>query len=408
MENKLGLMTGRPTSISPSMCSSPFPLPWEEDELEQPAVIALIDDPNLRDRQIDSAMASSGFPDVPYGKSGSKEDMLAARLWLRDQPANSGLYFLYSCDLAMVTQGILDRIYGVNSMSQRGTSLRSRVEELQEKVDSWLSSLPASLDFTRVGEDDQAYDEKIRLAFQYHSARILLGRPSICRRNTAQKPPTDQQSFDHNTATSALNSAIQIALLILEEFNSGSPHHNGAWWCRLHYTMQAATLIILEISFGSVHMPGKQRTLLQLAKNCIKWLHKTSEHSIASHRAWLLCDNALRRLAPPLKLDVIDLPSRPFWQGQRPSEDYFGFCFNESKTGPLGNMRPFTEKGSATRPVHKSQPTGPSSLESDLMASESSAVNSPAAAAEYIGGGDLPSNAVSDDILHTFFSEFGD
>ena len=87
--------------------------------------------------------------------------------------------------------------------------------------------------------------------------------------------------------------------------------------------------MILEISFGSIHMPEGENNLLHLTKKFVRWLHRTSEHSIASRRAWQLCDMALRRLASSMGFQVSDMSSHPYWQGKSPTDDYFGFSPHE-------------------------------------------------------------------------------
>lgn len=311
------------------MCSSPFPLPWEENELLGPTATLLLNDPILRDKRINAAMASSYVPGTPMGRSGGVEDIRAARSWLRDQPASSGLCFLYSCDLTMITQEVLDRVYAIRCLKRHWSYVRDRLAEIQEKVDLWFSSLPKTLDFTCVEEGDIAYDEKMRLAFQYHGARILLGRPCLCRYKSYQTD--EKQEFNRAMSLSALESATQIAHLIPVDQMSSSPHRNGPWWCLLHSVMQAVTIMILEISFGSIHMPEGENNLLQLTKKCVRWLHITSEYSIASRRAWQLCDIALRRLASSMGFQVSDMLSHPYWQGKYSTDDYFGFSPLETR-----------------------------------------------------------------------------
>jgi hypothetical protein len=154
------------------------------------------------------------------------------------------------------------------------------------------------------------------LAFQYHSARIMLGRPCLCRHNTSQRGSDEEKHFTHTMAVSALKSATQMANLIPDGPNTGRSHGAHPWWCLLHYVMQAATVMILELSFGSIHMPEAESSLLQLAKKCVRWLHRKSEHSVASHRAWQLCDSAFRRLAMPMGFNVSDLSSHSDRQGR--------------------------------------------------------------------------------------------
>lgn len=397
-------MTGRSTCISVSMCSSPFPLPWEECELEQEAATELLDDTNLREKRINAAMASSLLPDRSSGKSVSEEDTLAARSWLRNLPVNAGLYFLFSCDLTMITQELLDRVYSSNSANERDTPLKARIESIQEKVDLWCSSLPVGLDITRISVDDQFYDAKMRLALQYYSTRILLGRPCICHLHTAEGSAVEHRDFSHNMATSALNSAMQIAALIPDGFTSGSPHRPGPWWCLLHHTMQAATVIILELSFGSVHIPGSQNYLLQLAKKCIRWLHRTSERSVASHRAWLLCDNALRRLASPMGFEVLDLPSRPFWQGQTRCDDYFGLPPSGNHAEEFDNTHRW---GPHTNQDREPSMAAPFPMANSSIPPEGDLLNSSAPAGDSTSEHHHAPGSLSDDILQTFFPSFG-
>jgi hypothetical protein len=203
--------------------------------------------------------------------------------------------------------------------------------ELQEKLDLWVASLPKSLDFTRVEENDAAYNEKLRLAFQYHGARILLGRSCLCRHKASQTD--EKQDFNRAMALSALDSAAQIASLIPDNQHNGSPQRSGPWWCLLHSVMQAVTIMILEISLENIHMPEGENNLLQLTQKCVRWLHRSSAHSIASRRAWQLCDKALRRLDPSMEHQVSDLPSHSYWQGKRSTYNYFGFSPPERQKG---------------------------------------------------------------------------
>jgi hypothetical protein len=164
----------------------------------------------------------------------------------------------------MVSQEVLDRVYSIQCLNRNWSYLRGTLAELEEKVDLWFSALPRALDFTRVEDDDIAYNEKMRLAFQYHGARILLGRPCLCGHKTSQ--PYEKQDFNRAMALTALDSAAQIAHLIPDGQISISPHRNGPWWCLLHSVMQAGTIMILEISLGSIHMPRGENNLLQLTK----------------------------------------------------------------------------------------------------------------------------------------------
>jgi len=145
-----------------------------------------------------------------------------------------------------MTQELLDRVYSLTSVHQHWSSVRTHIDELQARVDVWFSSLPPEVDFTRVQDGDQAHGEKMGLVFQYHSARIMLGRPCLCRHNTSQRGSDEDQHFTHTMAVSALKSATQMANLIPDGPNTDRSHGARPWWCLLHYVMQAATVISLN------------------------------------------------------------------------------------------------------------------------------------------------------------------
>ncbi len=75
--------------------------------------------------------------------------------------------------------------------------------------------------------------------------------------------------------------------------------------------MQATTVILLELSFGSVHIPEDEDRFVGLAKKSIRWFHAMSDRSIGSRRAWQLCDSCVRKLATGMKYNTDDLLSHP-------------------------------------------------------------------------------------------------
>lgn len=397
-ENKLGLMTGRPTCISVSMCSSPLPLPLEENDLQEQPATSLLNDPGLRDSHVNNAMASSYLRKTHFGKSSNERDIPSTLEWLHSLPVSAGLYFLYSCDLTMLMQELLDRVYAANAVHQPWRNLKDRIEEIQARVDMWLSSLPRGLDFTRTDDGDQASDEKIRLAFQYYSARIMLGRPCLCRPHKFDaKHSNEEQEFTQAMAVSTIESAVQMAHLIPDESDAGLTAEIRPWWCLLHYVMQTLTVIILELSFSSVHVPGEEGNLLQLAKKCIRWLAGTSKHSVASHRAWQLCDNALRRLAEPMGFDVSDLPSPPYGQGQHVNMDPLGFPAMEGHAAANDTPIPEFIMPDPVEGSYEPQPMPPAGPSAGLGA------NPPFSAGHGVGEGAFAHDPISESFVEFFF-----
>jgi hypothetical protein len=55
------------------------------------------------------------------------------------------------------------------------------------------------------------------------------------------------------------------------------------WWRILHYFMQATTVLLLELSFRTQHVPEKVVSISQMTKKAIEWLHNMSRTSTAAH-----------------------------------------------------------------------------------------------------------------------------
>ncbi|KAJ5683328.1 hypothetical protein N7462_006493 [Penicillium macrosclerotiorum] len=318
-EHMLGIMTGRATCILDGICTTPLPVPFNEDKLHEPAAAEVLNNTILRDERINKVMASAWVRHMPLNPTGGKEATHKSRerdnSWVKNIPFNSGLCHLYYCDLAVVTQEIVNKVYSVDCVMVPWAHIENRIGELRCRIDLWFRSIPTFLDFTRKADDGpEVLRCKLALAFHYYSARITLGRPCLCRRDASQKNPADKSSFSHDLAVMTLESAMRMLDLIPDQPNAAQLYDISPWWCILHYLMQAATVLLLELSFGSVHMPDDEQNFIIFSKKAIRWLFAMSEHSIASRRAWQLCDIGLRRLATGMHFDVSDMPSATYHQ----------------------------------------------------------------------------------------------
>ncbi|KAJ5617368.1 hypothetical protein N7537_002482 [Penicillium hordei] len=310
VEHTLCSMTGRATSISTNMYTTQLPLPFDEHHLSQPPATLFLENFDIRQRRVDMAMTS---PYIRYPDRRQTEDAFAGRSWLHSLPVTPSLYFLYYCDLTVVNQEILDHIYSAESATVSWDNIKGGISRLKTTVDAWLSTLPPGLDFTSINdENEKTYWAKTNLAFHYHSTRIILGRPCLCRHtpHQADRPRRsfDDRGFSHDMAVMTLESAINMLDLLPDEPNTTHIYRFCPWWCFLHYLMQTATVIILELSFHCVHMPDRGSSLVQSAKKSVRWLYMMSTHCIASHRAWQLCESAVRRLVSSMGYDDSDIP----------------------------------------------------------------------------------------------------
>ncbi|KAJ5297090.1 uncharacterized protein N7443_007983 [Penicillium atrosanguineum] len=306
-EHMLGIMTGRAISTLDGGYATPLPLPYEEDQLQDdPAAIEILNDPTLRDEQINNVMASSLIRQTIHRDRSQPRD----QSWIKSLPVNFGLCYLYNCDLTIIAQEVINKIYSTNCVMLPWSEIESRIDEARSRIDFWLSSLPTGLDFTLKKTDD-SHDQlrcKLALGFHYYSVRITLGRPCLCRRDARQNGT--QPTFSHTMAVVTLESACGMIDLIPDEPNVLQLYDICPWWCILRQLMQAAIVLLLELSFGSVHMPEEEDKFVRLAKKCIRWFYAIPEHS--SRRAWQFCDSSFRKLASGMKYAVDDIPSHPY------------------------------------------------------------------------------------------------
>ncbi|PYH98300.1 hypothetical protein BO71DRAFT_64887 [Aspergillus ellipticus CBS 707.79] len=316
-EHMLGIMTGRASTITDGICTTPFPLPFEEDQLLQPAAAKLLNEPELRHEYIDAAMACSSVRLMPSNPRGGRDARPADKprdvKWLRSVHPSSALGFLHYVDLAVIAQEIVNRVYSLDCVSIPWSHIENRIGDLRARIDLWYANLHESYDFSR--RDNQPSDTirgKLFLAFHYYSARITLGRPCLCRRDAGPTTANKKPTFSHEMAVITLESALRMLELIPDEPDAVRLYDICPWWCILHYLMQTTTVLLLELSFGSIHMPDEEMNFLAAAKKAIRWIFAMAENSLASRRAWELCYSSLRQISIGMNYDLSDMPASDY------------------------------------------------------------------------------------------------
>lgn len=313
-------MTGRVTGISDGVCTTPMPLPVEEDRLNDPAAAELLSSLELRQERVELALASCYVRQMPQNARRNREPNDAGKsadvARLQSLPPSTALFFLYYVDLAVISQEIFNRIYSLDCILTPWGEIEDRMNELRSRIEYWRSNLPEAYEWTR---GNQQNSELLRgslcLAFLYYSVRITLGRPCLCRRDVrSSESPGESTAFSHAISVSVLESAQRLIALIPDMPDASCIYQLCPWWCILHYLMQATTVLLLEISFGSVHLPAEEKSILEAAKKGIRWLFAMSEFSLASRRAWELCDRNLRQLAGTggSTIDMSDMPTADY------------------------------------------------------------------------------------------------
>lgn len=324
-ENMLGVMTGRVTYLSHGVCKTPFPLPFDEEELSDPTAAKLLIDQDLHLELIEAKLACFHIRYMPPNPQGGKEashtEKIGGDSWLKSQPPSSALVFLYYVDLAVIVQEIVDQVYSLDCGSISWGDVENRIGILKSRVELWQSNIPEAYDFTSLEDQNlEILRGKLFLGFQFYSSRIMLSRPCLCRRDSQPFDPAKESTFSHEMVLVALESARLLLDLIP---NSPDPvwlYQTCPFWCILHYIVQSGSVLLLELSFKCIHMPEEGKNILEYSKKAVLWLLAMSDHSLASRRAWELCDSSLRRIARDMDYEMSDFSTTEYIHTPRPTQ----------------------------------------------------------------------------------------
>lgn len=314
IERLLGNMTGRPTCVVDGASTVPLPLPFEEDRFQDEGVAGLLNDISRRNtlfRNTESrfnALQPAGGSSEPFITPHPSQPS-ESNEWLHSIEPNDSLYFFYSTDLTMLAKDILSKLYTNKSTQTPWPEIIQTIMDLQRKINMWFSNLPECYNFTIQQHMHIYRKEKLRLAMLFYSSKILLTRPCLCRLSRREVQSRKSKDESIAIATECVESARMMLEQLPDEPDAISLNKSSPWWCLIHYLMQATTVLLLELSFRSKHVPYQAGIVAVSAKKAILWLHELSKYSATSQRAWVLCDDFARRLAPHIGLDMTDLPS---------------------------------------------------------------------------------------------------
>ena len=307
LERILAVMTGRPTSFSETDCTAPAPLPLEEDSFSgnnapSPQNLVLFRRLSSQDsRQTDGAVSTPSSTGYSSKLKMSPVDSVSPASQERKQivPPCNALYFTYHTELCNFTNEVLNRLYRADSMSKSWADVQSSIATLNSKLEKWRAKLPNVFDFTKRQRDQQFVRQRMSLGFFYYSTSAIINRPCLCRID--QKIPNQSvkaKDFNRETAMKCVHAARDMLVMLPQEPNAVGLYTVAPWWCLVHFFMQAATVLMLELSFRSYHMPNEVEEIFDSAKKAVEWLRSLSEDDEAAKRAWSLCDEALRKVAP--------------------------------------------------------------------------------------------------------------
>ena len=313
LERTLAVMTGRHTSFSETDCTAPPPLPLEEDSFlgnnaPSPRDFALLrrlssQESGHTDGGVSSPFSASYSSKAKMSPADSVSPVSLPSSQERKQVVHAcnALYFGYHTKLSIVTNEVLNRIYRADAMSKSWADVQSTIATLNLKIEKWRAELPNVFDFTKKQRDQQFVRQRMSLGFSYYSILTIINRPCLCRID--RKIPDQSgkaRDFNRDAAMKCVHAARDMLEMLPQEPNAVGLYKVAPWWCLVHYLMQAATVLMLELSFRSDHMPNEVEDIFNSAKKATDWLRGLSEEDEAARRAWSLCHDMLRKVAPKI------------------------------------------------------------------------------------------------------------
>lgn len=208
LEHSIAGLTGRVSCASEGLSSVPLPVPYEEEFFDQPEVLRLFQDVNLRQKYLKPTLFQSDEESRAHGE------------WLEKCGPSSSSFFFCTVDLVFITQAIINKVYSIEGIRERSGEIEQRIRKYGIKLGNWLSKVPSAYRFTttggrealnadinmlapgRQGGDNEGREgnyarERFTLAMHFYSSKITLCRPCLTHANARNIAPSTDIGPSH-------------------------------------------------------------------------------------------------------------------------------------------------------------------------------------------------------------------
>ncbi|PVH92275.1 hypothetical protein DM02DRAFT_544015 [Periconia macrospinosa] len=317
LERHLSTIVGRPNFVNESYCSAPLPLPLSTDQLSDEALVQ-----TLHQRHRTPAF----HPNEPH-----KDIEVAER-------PNEGSYLKSMIQLSITTQKVMTELYSIAAVIKPWRHIQQVVTNLCDELEEWLAALPADLNFSLHVDhvSTKLERERLILNMQYISTKILITRPCVCRFGSHEQG--ESENFDKQTARACVWAAKKLVLLLPAHSHVSYLCKIGPWWSVVHSLMQALIVLLLEMSYGTVHFPEDGEEILVSIKKLIRSLKAMGKNNKVAERAYTVAFQVLRGLASKLDAEISDLIWEDIAHSTAPSLDVRVPNVDSSQQYPIQTM----------------------------------------------------------------------
>jgi hypothetical protein len=222
VECLLSSITGRPCIIANEDCTVPLPetLPHEKKQGSQSA--------SGRTSRAHHDHNSSGASPSSSGASDSvsrADSSICALPFLSDH-----------VKISLITRRVLKNLYSASTASASWERIQTQISSLIAELDHWAASaLPNGSGTPNLGLDFNAQREQVLLSFYYHSIKILITRPCLCRLERKIQGQSDgSDNFNRSMAEACVKAALSMTRMLPDQIDPVSLYRKGPWWSITH------------------------------------------------------------------------------------------------------------------------------------------------------------------------------
>lgn len=223
------------------------------------------------------------------------------------EPSNAGSLLRCLAKLCMIEQRSMTALYSAKVVAKSWKDIQDTISSLGQDLEVWEASLPSGLRLAQPDSTASYQRERLIVHMSYIRVKILVTRPCLCRVDSRVPGQTAvSKSFDQRMARMCVLAAQELTDVLPKKATAAHLYQIGPWWSMVHHLMQATTILLLELSYGSIHVP-EQKEISSRVKVLVRLLRTLGKEDKVAERAYGVAFSVLQTLASQLGLDIDDL-----------------------------------------------------------------------------------------------------
>ncbi|KAJ4358923.1 hypothetical protein N0V95_002629 [Ascochyta clinopodiicola] len=292
LEASMSIIVGRPSLVAEDYYSTPLPLPASTEQLWDDALLS---------RMNEQGRGTSLYDTGLYGNAAEPKSTPS-------EPSNEGSFLKSMVRINLTAQRAMLGLYAPKVTTRSWKHVQGTIIDLYNELELWATSLPSGLSFLQPENPSNFIRERLILQMNYIRIKILITRPCLCRLDTRIPDQTKASSdFNRKMARTCIGAAKTFTDILPDQMNAAYLYQIGPWWSMVHHIMQVLTVLLLETSYNTVHLPKDNNELLPRIKTLFRWLRALKEKDRVAARASDVAFSILQGLATRIELDVSDL-----------------------------------------------------------------------------------------------------